>query len=115
MKEKYLPIGSVVTLKEATKKIMIIGYCPIENEKKQMYDYSACLYPEGVINSSRMLLCNHEQIAQIHFIGFENEEQIKNNEQLKSLVNQMSDLKEVKLPESNQLNNAQNIDTLTTN
>ena len=73
MKEKYLPIGSVVTLKDATKKIMIIGYCPVEKERNQMYDYSACLYPEGVIDSNRILLFNHNQIATIHFIGLEDE------------------------------------------
>ena len=28
MKEKYLPIGTVVTLNGGTKKVMIIGYCP---------------------------------------------------------------------------------------
>ena len=33
MKEKYLPIGTVVTLQNAKKRIMIIGYCPVDNEK----------------------------------------------------------------------------------
>ena len=110
MKEKYLLIGTVVTLKDATKKIMIIGYCPVEKEHNQMYDYSACLYPEGVIDSNRILLFNHNQIATIHFIGLEDEEQKQNNEKLKELVNNMNDLKDIKLPQNND-----NVETLNVN
>lgn len=110
MKEKYLPIGTVVTLKDATKKIMIIGYCPVEKEHSQMYDYSACLYPEGVIDSNRMLLFNHDQIATIHFIGLEDEEQKQNNDKLKVLVNNMTNLQEIKLPQNNE-----NVETLKVN
>ena len=80
MKEKYLPIGTVVRLKGATKKIMIIGYCPLEKEKNEMYDYSACLYPEGLIDSSRILLFNHDKIEQVYFEGNSDEEYQKINE-----------------------------------
>ena len=115
MKEKYLPIGSVVTLKDATKKIMIIGYCPVEKENNQMYDYSACLYPEGVIDSNRMLLFNHKQIATIHFIGLEDEEQKQNNEKIKQLVNNMSNLKDIKFPNNSTSNSETNVETLNVN
>ena len=119
MKEKYLPIGTVVTLKKATKKIMIIGYCPVEREHNQMYDYSACLYPEGVIDSNKMLLFNHNQIATIHFEGFNDEEAKQNNETIKKLVGSMENLKEMKLPKENQtVDNHQtnnNVETLTLN
>ena len=33
MKEKYLPIGSVVRLKGATKRIMIVGYLAVRHEE----------------------------------------------------------------------------------
>ncbi len=108
MKEKYLPIGTVVTLQNAKKRIMIIGYCPVDNENKQMYDYSACIYPEGLIDSNKILLFNHDQIEQINFEGMQDEEQIKNNEQIKKLVSSMKSLKEVKLP----TNNNSSIETL---
>lgn len=112
MKEKYLPIGSVVTLKDATKKIMIIGYCPVEKGKNIMYDYSACLYPEGVIDSNKMLLFNHNQIATIHFVGFESEEQKQNNEKLKTLVTNMNNFKDIKVPNSDKPNSNTNVETL---
>ena len=48
--EKYLPIGTVVMLKGGTKRIMITGFCSIEeNTKEKMWDYSGCLYPEGFL------------------------------------------------------------------
>ena len=50
MKE-YLPIGSVVTLKQGTKKVMICGRIQKETKQGQIYDYCACLYPEGMIDS----------------------------------------------------------------
>lgn len=101
MKEKYLPIGTVVTLKNAKKRIMIIGYCPVDNGNKQMYDYSACIYPEGLLDSNKILLFNHDQIEQINFEGLNDEEQKENNEQIKKLVSSMKNLKEVKLPNNN--------------
>ena len=33
MKEKFLPIGTVVLLKNGTKKIMITGYLPVSKDE----------------------------------------------------------------------------------
>ena len=54
MNDKLLPIGSVVLLKEAKKRLMIIGYYPTiisEEGNTTTYDYSGCLFPEGIIDS----------------------------------------------------------------
>lgn len=69
MKEKYLPLGTVCMLKGGEKALMVIGYCPQttsegESESK-MYDYVACLYPEGVVSSDQNLVFNHDQIDHI--------------------------------------------------
>ena len=72
--EKYLPIGTVVLLKEGTKKVMITGFCVIaEEQDHKMYDYCGVLYPEGHI-SSQICLFNHTQIAEIYHLGYVNEE-----------------------------------------
>ena len=74
--KKYLPIGSVVILKGAYKKIMITGYAPINSETKEIiYDYMACLYPEGIIKNDYNILFNHEDIKKIYAIGLQDEEQ----------------------------------------
>ena len=76
MKEKYLPIGSVVILKNATKKIMISGYFAIDNDEPDIiYDYSGCLFPEGFLGSDQSLLFNHDQIKELFFEGYVNPEQ----------------------------------------
>ena len=34
MEEKFLPIGTVVLLKNGTKRLMITGFCAVEKEKE---------------------------------------------------------------------------------
>ena len=109
MKEKYLQIGTVVRLKGATKKIMIMGYCPIEKEKNEMYDYSACLYPEGLVDSSKILLFNHDKIEQVYFVGNSDEEYQKINEQMKQMLGGIKELKNIKFPDDK---NEKEIETL---
>lgn len=86
--EKYLPIGTVVLLKDATKKLMIIGYCSIGNSNEnKVYDYSGCLYPEGLLKSDEVALFNHNQINSIYFMGYSDEEQIKFSKFIKEEMN----------------------------
>lgn len=86
-KEKYLPIGSVVLLKGAKKKLMITGYVQIDLKNlDKIYDYTGCLYPEGIINTEKNLVFNHEQIETILFVGYENEEQKEFNQKLKETM-----------------------------
>ena len=73
MKNLY-PIGSVVLLKGAFKKLMIIGYYSMDEGKNVIYDYAACLYPEGLLTSSQTFLFNHSQIDKVFFEGYRNEE-----------------------------------------
>ena len=69
----YLPIGSVVLLKNGTKKTMIIGYLT-SGDDDIVYDYSSCLFPEGVVDYNETLLFNHDDIKEVIFEGFKNEE-----------------------------------------
>lgn len=89
MNEKYLPIGSVVLLKNATKKLMITGFCVKPDDKDDIiYDYVGCLYPEGVISSKENCVFNHKQIDKIFFEGYispeENEFKAKLSEAIKN-------------------------------
>ena len=84
---KFLPIGTVVLLKGATKKLMITGFCSMDVEKPdEMFDYTGCLYPEGLINSKQTALFNHDQIQQIFFIGYHNEEEVEFKNKLNNLL-----------------------------
>ena len=78
IKEKYLPIGTVVILKGATKRLMISGFCALDNSNKdKIWDYSGCMYPEGFLNSNQICLFDHDQIDKIYHIGLSNDSEEK--------------------------------------
>ncbi len=74
MVKELLPIGSVVTLKEGEKKLMVFGIKQSDEETKKEYDYVGVIFPEGNLGKGFQFLFNHTDIQEIHFKGFENEE-----------------------------------------
>ncbi|WP_235846398.1 DUF4176 domain-containing protein [Merdibacter massiliensis] len=70
-------MGSVVTLKQGDKKLMICGRVQREVHSKRIYDYCACLYPEGMIDSKSVYLFNQEDIDQIFYIGLQDVEEFR--------------------------------------
>lgn len=68
-----LPIGSVVLLEEAEKRLMIIGILQ-KNGDGKTYDYVGCPYPEGILDSESLFLFNHKDVKSISFIGFDDAE-----------------------------------------
>lgn len=84
MKEKFLPLGSVVLLEGGQKELMITGYCmETPDNPGKTYDYSGCIYPEGMISSKLTCVFDHSQIKEIYFSGYSNE---KGKEFLDKLV-----------------------------
>lgn len=75
--KKYLPIGSVVLLNGAEKRLMICGRLQTDVSTDKQYDYSACLYPEGLIDSKELYMFNNEDINNVYFIGFQDEEEFR--------------------------------------
>lgn len=72
-----LPIGTVVLLKESTKRIMIIGVCQRSvGEEEKIWDYCGCFYPEGYIGADKVFLFNNDQIETIFALGYQDEEQM---------------------------------------
>ena len=85
-REKYLPIGSLVLLKEAKKRVMIIGFMASANETgDKVFDYMGCMYPEGVLSSDQTLVFNHDQISEIYYMGYSDNEEKEFKEKLKEL------------------------------
>ena len=77
MEEKLnqlLPIGSVVILRNAKKRLMITGVFPIQTEEEEVYDYIAVIYPEGYIGPRSNYVFNHGDIEEILFKGYDDEE-----------------------------------------
>lgn len=74
MDNKFLPVGSAVMLKGATRAIIIVGYSVIEEDKSQVWDYLGCAYPFGVIDTDKNLLFNRDQIEKVLFEGYSDDE-----------------------------------------
>ena len=71
--------------------MMIIGFLPVVPEKNKIYDYSACTYPEGLIASDINFVFDNNQIEEILFKGFENDEEKNFKEQVKKFIEENPD------------------------
>ncbi len=90
MFERVLPIGTVVLLKGANKRLMIIGHCKYMGERRdKIYDYAGCAYPEGFISPDTTALFNHEQIDVIFSLGFRNGLQHEYQQKLEKALEDM--------------------------
>ena len=70
-----LPIGSIVLLEGGEKRLMIDGI--MQNDADHLekeYDYLGILYPEGHIGDEFQYLFNQEDIKEVIFRGFEDNE-----------------------------------------
>ncbi len=74
--KKYLPLGSVVLLKGAKHRAMIIGFCINDQEDdNKLYDYIGCLFPEGLFTLENIMAFNHEDIGEIFYMGYSDKEE----------------------------------------
>lgn len=72
MKNKFLPIGTVVLLEGAKKKVMVTGYSSRPENSGVVYNYNGCIFPEGFMEN-QFVLFNNDQIQDICFIGYMND------------------------------------------
>ncbi len=82
MYKNLLPIGSVVLLKGGEKRVMICGRIQTRSGDENIYDYSACYYPEGIVGSDSMFFFNHDGIDKVFFMGFQDVEEMNFHEQV---------------------------------
>ncbi len=84
--EKYLPLGTILKLKNQEKKIMVTGFMAMpKNQNNIIYDYTGCLYPEGFLFPNNMLLFNHQDIEKIEHMGYSDNEEKGFKEVLKTI------------------------------
>ena len=87
--KKYLPLGSVVLLKKAKKRMMITGFAVKTKElPDKIWDYTGCLYPEGMQTSDKNLLFDHSDIGTVYAIGYCDDEHKRYIKYLENLLNE---------------------------
>lgn len=75
--KKYLPIGTIVKLKNVDKLTMIAGYFPRSEANGKIWDYSAFPYPEGMIDNDKIVQFDGEAIEKIIVMGYQDEFQMQ--------------------------------------
>ncbi len=87
MKDKFLPIGTIVSLNNVTKDLMITGYSCMSGVNNTIYDYSGCFYPEGMLTANTSIAFNHSNIKKVLFEGYRNDKFEKLNKSMISASN----------------------------
>ena len=82
MQEALLPCGSIVKLYGGARYVMICGRVVFAYGDDHVYDYTGCLYPEGMAHEDKMLFFDREAIERILFIGFQDRQEIEYREQV---------------------------------
>ena len=87
-----LPVGSVVLLKDSSRRLVVVGQCVSKAEGGRIYDYTGCLYPEGMTDPEKMYMFDHESIERVYHIGYMDE---KSAEFLPQIENMLKERKGV--------------------
>ena len=74
--DEFLPIGSVVLLEGGNKRIMICGRIQAQAGSDIIYDYSACYYPEGIVDPKSMFFFNRDAIETVYFRDYEDQDEL---------------------------------------
>ena len=80
-----LPIGTIVYTKGGLKKLMVVArklFKDIDGEKKY-FDYGACLYPEGLLDSN-VVYFNGEDIESVFKMGFSDDDNEELNRRIET-------------------------------
>ncbi|WP_419881168.1 DUF4176 domain-containing protein [Peribacillus sp. B-H-3] len=83
-----LPIGSIVETEIVPQALMIYGRKQQQADKKTVWDYVACPYPQGHIGEETNVFLNHDQIGKVVFRGFETEGEKALRQQLNAIFNE---------------------------
>ena len=90
----FLPIGSVVSLKNTKKRLMVTGFYVKSDEKDVYFDYLGCIYPEGMVSEHDNYVFNNEQIEKVVYSGFIDEEETNFKKMLDKIINKQNGTKQ---------------------
>ncbi len=86
------PIGTVVLLKDSTKRLMITGVCQFsvgEDGNQKFYDYVGVVFPEGYLSADENYLFNADQIEKVFCIGYQDSESLAFKEKADAAVEEI--------------------------
>ncbi len=81
MKNRFLPLGSVVRVDQINYDIMIIGYAVKNEDDGKNYDYIGVIDPIGYYQKE-MFLFNEDKINDIVFMGYQKDKYVEYREKI---------------------------------
>lgn len=93
--DRVLPIGSVVLLKGAESRLMILGYQrkSADPTDEMIYDYCGCPYPQGYLSPEKTAIFNHNKIDRIISVGLQNAAYDKLADKLRDMIDERENKK----------------------
>ena len=76
MYKDLLPIGSIVQLRDMERRVMICGRVVCRSGEDKIYDYIACVYPEGIMGGEELTFFDRDAIEGVFFIGSQDQDEL---------------------------------------
>ncbi len=90
MNNKYLPVGTIVTLHNQKKPIIIVGYGTFDNalniNERIIYEYCGYPYPEGFLGDDKIISFNHDLIQTINHMGYKSPNYNDINQEITTMI-----------------------------
>ena len=74
--QELLPLGSIVLLEGAERKLMIVGRIVSDGKLEKIYDYVGVLYPTGVSGENDQYFFDRGDIDVVLYIGYQDFEEL---------------------------------------
>ncbi|MEE8701911.1 DUF4176 domain-containing protein [Bifidobacterium crudilactis] len=68
-RDAWLALGTVVTLRGASRRVMVTGRLSVDPATGALKEYSACPWPEGVLDGRHFIMFDHADIASVDYPG----------------------------------------------
>ena len=90
MAVRYLPIGSVIRLKDSSACTMIAGYLPTGPARPgYVWDYSGFKFPLGYVKDDEIYCFDQDQIEEVLALGYQDSEQFAFSRSLEEMTEKL--------------------------
>jgi hypothetical protein len=81
--KKYLPVGSIIGLKDDSRRLLIIGRQLYSESNNIIRDYAALEYPNGFVDAKdKFILFDNKDIVTVYHYGYVDEIEMQLDEKL---------------------------------
>ena len=81
-----MPIGSVVRIGDADKRLIIIGRAQRKAGEEDLYDYCSVPFPEGYLDGEHLIFHDHGDITYIFRVGYINDAEMDLQQRLEDFL-----------------------------